>query len=148
MRVRTILLAVAAALVTATPLAAQSAAPPATVALVERLPDSSAAAVVIRRAAGAGDVILLRQAGATAEQLAAAIALLVRSRDTDGATLPGMLRLRLSSASLQQPLPRGVAGQLEAALNRARRTAPADLAGVGPARATSLPMTRFRARNR
>jgi hypothetical protein len=147
MRIRTILLAVAAALVTATPLAAQSAEP-AMVALVERLPDSAATAVVIRRAAGAGDVILLREAGATAEQLAAAIALLVQSRDGDGTALPGMLRLRISSASLQRPLPGDIAGQLEAALNRARRTAPADLAGVGAARATSLPLTRFRSRSR
>ena len=146
MNLRTILL-VSAAMVAAPSLAAQQRGevPPAMVVLVASLPDSSSCAVVLRRAGG-GDVIVLRDADASADDLASAIAALARSRAVDGAALTNTLRMRIQSARPVGTTPRGLLERLEQTLRQIRRIPVADVPGIGPARSGTIPMTQFRHR--
>jgi hypothetical protein len=150
MDTRTVLCAVAA-IASAAPayVAAQNAPPqpPATIALVPALPDTASRAIVLRRVGG-GDVILLREADASADDLAAAIAALARSRAVDGATLANTLRMRIQSATPVGATPRGLLERLGQALRQIRGSPTLDVPGLGPARTGTIPMTPFRDRQR
>lgn len=124
----------------------RGARPGTLVALVATMPDSASRIIVLRRAGGAGDVILLREADATAADLLTAIAALVRSRATDGGSLPNTLRLRIPASARVRNAPPGLVERMEQALQRIRRAAPADVPGVGRARSGTIPVAGFRHR--
>ncbi len=147
MNLRTILGAVAVLGLVVPELTAQQpdAVRPAVIALVASLPDTASRVVVWRRAGG-DDIILLREADATAEDLATAIGVLTRSRAVDGATLANTLRLRIQSARPVGETPRGLLERFEQTLRQIRRTPVADVPGIGPARSATIPMTQFRHR--
>lgn len=122
---------VAAALAAVAP-PPETAASPATVALVPDLPEVSARAVVMRRAAPRIDVILLAQAGASIEDLAAALSVLAeaRKRDEPGA-LQGDQMLVVKSSRLAGPLEARQRLRLDGHLARLRAARPRPVAGVG-----------------
>jgi hypothetical protein len=121
---------------------------PVVVALVSDLPDSSARAVVVRRQlVEPREVIVLREAGATASDLGAAIALLMRSRSSDGDAFQGEFRITLQASAVIGDLPTGVNAHLVRELDRARHAHPRSIAGIGSARAVMMDLHRFRSRS-
>lgn len=115
----------------------------ATVALVAELPDHARALLIVR--AGTGDgVILLPQAEATVTDLAAAIALLDRTRHNEVAPLARDRQVILKTASIARPLTDRVRQHLTDQLTRLRRAPPRMVDGVGTVRAIEirLPGTR------
>lgn len=108
------------------------AAAPTTVVFVAELPAPGARAAVLRRSGGRGDVILLPQSRASAEDLAAALALLADARGRDGpAPFPRDAVLVVKSLQLSQPLDAARRQRLEAQLSRLRSAPPRLVAGLG-----------------
>ena len=103
----------------------------ATVALVAKLPAPDARAAILRQADPRADVILLTRGEASAENLAAALALLADARARDGAAPSRDAVLVLKSTSLDRPLEVGQRLRLEAQLARLRLARPRTVAGLG-----------------
>lgn len=103
----------------------------ATVALVAKLPASDARAAILRQAEPRADVILLTRSEASAENLAAALALLADARARDGAAPSRDAVLVLKSSRLDRPLNVEQRLRLEAQLARLRLARPRAVAGLG-----------------
>lgn len=102
----------------------------ATVALVAKLPAPDARAAILRQAEPRADVILLTRGEASAENLAAALALLADARARDGAPSRDAV-LVLKSSRLDRPLGVGQRLRLEAQLARLKVARPRTVAGLG-----------------
>jgi len=103
----------------------------ATLALVAELPDPQARALLILRAGSGDGVIVLRAGEATVTDLAAALALLDRTRQNEPVPLARDRQLVLKVASVARPLTDGTRRRLAAQLARLRGAPPRDVAGVG-----------------
>ena len=103
----------------------------ATIALVAQLPAPEARAAILRQAEPRADVILLTRSEASAENLAAALALLADARARDAAAPARDAVLVLKSSRLDRPLDVGQRLRLEAQLARLRLARPRTIAGLG-----------------
>lgn len=102
----------------------------ATLALVDELPANARALLILR--AGTGDgVILLRRSDATVTDLAAALALLDRSRHNETVPLARDRQVVLQTASIARPLSDRARQHLTTQLARLRHAPPREVAGVG-----------------
>jgi hypothetical protein len=110
----------------------------ATVALVADLPDPSARALIILRAGPGRDVVLLRQDQADATDLAAALALLGRTRRDEGHPAVRDRHVVMKGARIDRPLSTGLRQRLENHLRRLRAAAERDVDGVGRVRAIEI----------
>jgi hypothetical protein len=120
------------------PAGASPASPPpdgrhgrATVALVAELPDPGARALLILRAHSRDGVILLRRDDATPADLAAAIALLNRTRHNEPVPLGRDRQVILRTASIARPLSDHARRRLTEQITRLKHAPPRDIEGVG-----------------